>query len=199
MSAIDLSLLKPLVLPNEDQLSYYSHLIHTLNESHINEIEKQNTIDLLKLTLESKQCNEPYEVLLSKALGVVNNPGKHGFDGTSEDKMQEYEYKPTKNKTGGTINDDTICKIEKCEQLIADGKQGWLVLAFINTTTYSFDAIYKFHLEIYNEDRRKYVMSNMAKNQTKDKQTRSTYSISLSKSIKLTKEFNKPYYVWKSK
>ena len=152
--------------------------------------------------MESKQCNEPWEELLSDLLGVTNNPNKHGFDGTSVDGKEEYEYKPTKSKNiasaGGTINDDTIDKIEKCEKLTQNGKQGWLVIAIVNTEAYTFDAIYKFPLEIYNESRRAYVLANIEKNKsnTNTKQTRSTYAITVSNSKKLCLKYQKPFYVW---
>lgn len=191
------NLKRPLELSCPEYLSYHSDLIRKVNESDMNEEDKRKTIELMKLQLESKQCNESYEVLLSNCLGLRNNPEKHGIDATSPDGNEVYEFKPSKIRIGGTINDDSISKIEKCEQYITDGLQGYLIMARINLTTYSFDAIYKFDLKIYNEDRRNYVMTNIKKNQTTNtRQTRSTYNISLPKSIKLTKQFNLPYYVW---
>ena len=163
-------LTQPLILTNPNSLTKYSLLIPAVNMSNMSSDNRSILVNLIKTSLESKQCNEPWEELLSDILGVTNNPNKHGFDGTSVDGKEEYEYKPTKSKNiasaGGTINDDTIDKIVKCEQLITDGKQGWLVIGIINTEAYTFDAIYKFPLEIYNESRRAYVLANIEKNKS---------------------------------
>ena len=195
-------LTQPLILTNPNSLTKYSLLIPAVNMSNMSSDNRSILVNLIKTSLESKQCNEPWEELLSDILGVTNNPNKHGFDGTSVDGKEEYEYKPTKSKNiasaGGTINDDTIDKIVKCEQLITDGKQGWLVIGIINTEAYTFDAIYKFPLEIYNESRRTYVLANIEKNKstTNTKQTRSTYSITVGNSKKLCLKYKKPFYVW---
>ena len=193
---------QPLILTNPNSLTKYSFLIPAVNASNMSSDNTTILANLIKTTLESKQCNEPWEELLSDLLGVTNNPNKHGFDGTSVDGKEEYEYKPTKSKNiasaGGTINDDTIDKIEKCEKLTQNGKQGWLVIAIVNTEAYTFDAIYKFPLEIYNESRRAYVLANIEKNKsnTNTKQTRSTYAITVSNSKKLCLKYQKPFYVW---
>jgi hypothetical protein len=195
-------LTQPLILTNPNSLNKYRFLIPEVNASDMSSDTKTILANLIKTTLESKQCNEPWEELLSDLLGLTNNPKKHGFDGTSVDGKEEYEYKPTKSKNiasaGGTINDDTIDKIVKCEQLITDGKQGWLVVGIVNSDTYTFDAIYKFPLEIYNESRRAYVLANIEKNKstTNTKQTRSTYPITVSNSKKLCLKYKKPFYVW---
>ena len=195
----------PLILTNPNSLTKYSFLIPAVNASNMSSDNTTILVKLIKTTLESKQCNEPWEELLSDILGVTNNPKKHGFDGTSLDGKEVYEYKPTKpdeskkiDAAGGSINDDTIIKIVKCEQLITDGIQGWLVIAIVNTEAYTFDAIYKFPLEIYNESRRAYVLANIEKNKsnTNTKQTRSTYAITVSNSKKLCLKYQKPFYVW---
>ena len=103
--------------------------------------------------------------------------------------------KPSSNTNNpcGTINDDSTDKIEKCENL---EKGGWLVLAGIDKEKYTFNKIYRFPLEIYNEDRRKYLKDLKKSNSGKEKQTRSTYSINIKKSIEFCNKFNKDYYVW---
>lgn len=157
------------------------------------------THELAIMTLESKQCNEPYEKLLTELLGLTLNPEKQGWDGWDGDSVEtsanKYEMKPTRsNPPTATINDDTMSKIEK--QVCLDGQAGWLVLASIDVETYSFSKIYKFPIEIYHEDRKDYLTDLMARNANQVKQTRSTYSISFSKSKKLCKKYNKKYYVW---
>ena len=188
---------KPFVLEHPEKMNKYSNIVDSIRQSNMDEMVCLTTINLIKTTLESKQCNEPYEELLSDVLGLINNPDKHGFDARSHDSTEEYEYKPTKNRYGGTINDDTIQKIEKCEELIQGGTKLWLIIAFINSNTYSFDCIYKFNMEIYNEARREYVSRLIEKNKASSKQTRATYPISVGKSIKLSEQYNTPYYVWK--
>ena len=152
-------------------------------------------------SLESKQCNEPYEMIISQCLGIMKVKTKHGWDGVNslENPTEVYEYKPSSKKLSpsGTINDDSIAKIEKCEKLEEEGKKGWMILAGIDKEKYTLDCIYKFPLQIYTEDRKKYLMSLMEKNKKKEEQTRSTYNIGVRKSIKLCEQFNQEYYVWK--
>ena len=185
----------------KDEYLYYWKEAANQDISNFNE-QQLRAYSGMMMALNSKQCNEPYENLLSLLLGVNNILGKHGFDGVSHDGMEVFEYKPStidqkkKNPTG-TINDDTEKKIKKCEDLPYEGKKGWLILAGLNKEKYTIDCIYKFPLEIYTNDRRKYVENLVQKNKNKDKQTRSTYSISVPKSIGLCKEFNKDYYVWR--
>ena len=105
--------------------------------------------------------------------------------------------KPTRSDPpNASINDDSMEKIKK--QVCQDGQVGWLVIASIDNTTYSFSKIYKFPIEIYNEDRIAYLNKVMKKNANQTKQTRSVYSISVTKSKKLCKQYNKKYYVWNS-
>lgn len=152
-------------------------------------------------SLMSKQCNEPYEKLLSKCLGIVNVDTKHGWDGVDriENTTEVYEYKPSSNKLSpsGTINDDSIAKIEKCERLIGEGKKGWMILAGIDKETFTFNCIYKFPLHIYTEDRKLYIANLMEKNKKKGTQTRCTYAVGIAKSIKLCEQFDVDYYLWK--
>ena len=157
--------------------------------------------ELSKLALESKQCNEPWEKLLSELLDLINLDEKHGFDAEfrKDDILLEvYEYKPSsdKNNPQGTINDDSIEKIEKCENLEAEGTKGWLILAGIDKEKYTINIIYKFPLEIYNEKRREYFNGLKEKNKNKEKQTRSTYTITIGGSINLCNKYDKDYYVW---
>lgn len=157
--------------------------------------------DLAVSSLKSKQCNEPYEQNLSKILGLVNLETKHGFDALDnlECPTEVYEYKPSSNKKSpvGTINDDTIAKIEKCERLKEEGKMGWMVLAGIDKEKCRFDCIYKFPLYIYSQDRRNKLGILMEKNKNQTKQTRSTYSVNVKNSIKLCEQFEEAeYYVW---
>ena len=152
-------------------------------------------------SLTSKQCNEPYENLLSQCLGLVNVETKHGWDGVDnlDNPMEVYEYKPSSNKfnPSGTINDDSIAKIEKCDRLVVEGKKGWLILAGIDKENFTFNCIYKFPLHIYSDDRKEYIRKLIEKNKSKDKQTRFTYGVGVSKSIKLCEQYNQEYYVWK--
>ena len=160
-----------------------------------------SVLDGFKQSLTSKQCNEPYEKLLSQCLGIMNVDTKHGWDGVDrlDNPKEVYEYKPSSNKLSpsGTINDDSIAKIEKCEQLEEGKIRGWMILAGINKEKYTFDCIYKFPLQIYTEDRKKNLASLIEKNKKKEKQTRSIYNIGVGKSIKLCEKFNQEYYVWK--
>tara|TARA_Y100000994_G_scaffold190455_1_gene159480 strand:+ start:178 stop:765 length:588 start_codon:yes stop_codon:yes gene_type:complete len=182
---------------NTTLVNKYTDLVST-NIDNIPEAYRV-THELAIMTLESKQCNEPYEKLLTELLDLTLNPEKQGWDGWDGDSVEtsanKYEMKPTRsNPPTATINDDTMSKIEK--QVCQDGQSGWLVLASIDKETYSFSNIYKFPIEIYHEDRIEYLTKLMAKNANQVKQTRSTYSISLSKSKKLCKQYNKKYYVW---
>lgn len=151
-------------------------------------------------SLKSKQCNEPYENLLSQCLGLTNVGTKHGWDGVDnlENPMEVYEYKPSSNdrSPSGTINDDSTAKIEKCDGLEGEGKKGWMILAGIDKENFTFNCIYKFPLHIYSEDRKEYLRKLTEKNKSKEKQTRFTYSIGVSKSVKLCKQYNQDYYVW---
>ena len=182
---------------NTTLVNKYTDLVST-NIDNIPEAYRV-THELAIMTLESKQCNEPYEKLLTELLDLTLNPEKQGWDGWDGDSVEtsanKYEMKPTRsNPPTATINDDTMSKIEK--QVCQDGQAGWLVLASIDVESYSFSNIYKFPIEIYHEDRIEYLTKLMAKNANQVKQTRSTYSISLSKSKKLCKQYNKKYYVW---
>jgi len=165
--------------------------------------ELEEVFNLSNIFLKSKQCNEPYEILLSELLGLMNLDDKHGFDAILKDEdgktLENYEYKPSSNKNNpsGTINDDSIEKIEKCENLKDENMKGWLILAGIDKDSFTFDTIYKFPLEIYNEDRRKYFDNLKLKNSNKKKQTRSTYGINIKKSIEFCNGLNLDYYVWK--
>ena len=158
--------------------------------------------NLANICLKSKQCNEPYEILLSELLELMNIDDKHGFDailtGGDGEILEIYEYKPSSNKNNpsGTINDDSIEKIKKCENLKEENMKGWLILAGIDKDNFTFDTIYKFPLEIYNEDRRKYFDNLKSKNSNNEKQTRSTYGINIKKSIEFCNELNLDYYVW---
>ena len=182
---------------NTTLVNKYTELVST-NIDTIPEVYRV-THELAIMSLESKQCNEPYEKLLTELLGLTLNPKKQGWDGWDGDSVEasanKYEMKPTRsNPPTATINDDTMSKIEK--QVCHDGQAGWLVLASIDVESYSFTKIYKFPIEIYHEDRIEYLTKLMAKNAKLRKGTRSTYSLSLSKSKKLCKQYNKKYYVW---
>ena len=192
-----MDLKKPLIL-NQSKLGKYSSIV----QKNIKDIPPEYRVahELAVVALTSKQCNEPYEILLSDVLDVMDVKQKHGWDALDnlENPTEFYEYKPSSNATNpsGTINDDTLVKIEKCEKIYQEGKKGWLVLAGIDKTNYSFNCVYKFPLEIYNEDRRSYLSALMEKNKVQTKQTRSTYSITIKKSINLCTKFGKEYYVW---
>lgn len=182
---------------NTEFINEYSDLVN-LNFDTIPEALRK-VYKLAIMTLESKEGNEPYEKLLTELLDLTLNPNKHGWDGWDGDSVETssniYEMKPTRsNPPTATINDDTMSKIEK--QVCQDGQAGWLVLASIDKETYSFSNIYKFPIEIYHEDRIDYLTKLMAKNANQGKQTRSTYSITVAKSKKLCKQYNKKYYVW---
>ena len=171
------------------------------NEKDLEELKE--VFNLSNICLKSKQCNEPYEILLSELLRLMNIDDKHGFDAILREEdgeiLEKYEYKPSSNKNNpsGTINDDSIEKIEKCEKLKEENMKGWLILAGIDKKNFTFDTIYKFPLEIYNEDRRKYFDNLKLKNSNKEKQTRSTYGINIKRSIEFCNELNLDYYVWK--
>ena len=168
--------------------------------------------EIARESLQSKQCNEPYERMISESLGLYNNPHKHGFDGwgtadataviSANLASDFYEYKPCSSNTNnpsGTINDDTIAKIDKYQELSNQGKKVWLILAGVNKKTFSLDSIYKFPAEIYDQDRRNYLTRLIERNRNKEnnKQTRATYPVGVKKSIKLCEQFNKVYYIWK--
>ena len=194
---------QPLII-DINKLNKYKH-IRTKNMLEINELSEERKIEreLALMTLNSKQCNEAYEALLSSCLGVVNLEEKHGWDAIDnvENPTEFYEYKPSSDKKSpsGTINDDSETKIIKFEKLVEEGKNTWLILAGINKEEFNFSVIYKFPAEIYNLDRRKYLNETMEKNKNSKKQTqtRITYNIRVNKSIKLCKKFNKVYYIWK--
>ena len=184
---------------NTALVNKYTDLVST-NIDTIPEVYRV-THELAIMSLESKQCNEPYEKLLTELLGLTLNQKKQGWDGWDGDSVEtsanKYEMKPTRsNPPTATINDDTMSKIEK--QVCHGGQAGWLVLASIDVESYSFTKIYKFPIEIYNEDRIAYLNKLMKKNANQTKQTRSVYSISVTKSKKLCKQYNKKYYVWNS-
>jgi hypothetical protein len=198
-----MELLAKLLIVNEEYMSKYGHIKMMLDHKQVPE-EHKLAYELAVSGLTSKQCNEPYEKLISYCLGLENSENKHGWDGLDsiENPTEFYEYKPSSkaNSPSGTINDDSEAKIAKCELLTAtEGKKGWLILAGINKDAYNFNVIYKFPLEIYNEDRRKYLAETLEKNKKQGgaKQTRITYAINVKKSIELCKQFNKYYYVWK--
>lgn len=172
--------------------------------------------EIARESLQSKQCNEPYERMISETLGLYNNPEKHGFDGWNTDDAgiaisanlasDLYEYKPCSfnpNNPSGTINDDTLDKIDKYQDISNQGKRVWLILAGVNKQTFSLDCIYKFPAEIYDQDRKNYLKKKVEqiinKNNSNDKPhpMRVTYGIGVNKSIQLCKQFNKVYYVWK--
>lgn len=196
-----MSVLQQQLIIDNDKLNIYEDIASADHS----QIPPQHRIayEVARDSLSSKQCNEPYERLISHVLGLYNNSQKHGFDAfdSSENPLEFYEYKPSSNtkNPSGTINDDTICKIDKYQEIVTQDKQVWVILAGINKQTFSFDSIYKFPAEIYDQDRRQYLKTLIEKNKnnTNGKQTRSTYSITVNKSIKLCKEFNKIFYVWK--
>ena len=161
--------------------------------------------------LTSKSSNDLYENHLCKLLDITHVPEKHGWDGIDEvdvDNYEIYELKPTKSKTGSvSINDDTEKKINKSKNYEISinpfGKKkdhncnyGWLVIATINKDTCTYEQIYKFPLEIYNDARSEYFNKTREKNKSQKKQTRITYSITISKSIDLCKKYTKKYYKW---
>jgi hypothetical protein len=197
------TILERTLVINEYNINQYKRLsnqnIEEIPEEH--RIAYRMAIDSLK----SKQCNEPYEKLISDILHLVNLDIKHSWDAIDnvENIREVYEYKPSSktNSPAATINDDSIAKIEKCENLSKEGKKGWLILAGIDKKQFNFKVIYKFPLEIYNDDRKNYLQSMMEKNKNTNKttQTRILYPVNVSKSIKLCKEFNLHYYVWKNK
>jgi hypothetical protein len=195
------SLEKPLII-NEEYMCKYGQVKAMLEQNNV-PLEHQVAYELAIISLTSKQCNEPYEKLLSDCLGIVNCEQKHGWDGqdNKDNPMEFYEYKPSSatKSPAGTINDDSEAKIAKCELVTTTaGQKCWLILAGINKEEFNFKVIYKFPLEIYTEDRRKYLAKTMEKNKTQmgKKQTRITYAINVKKSIELCKQFNKEYYIY---
>lgn len=188
----------PLII-NETQLDKYN-LLSSIDLTTIPD-EIRIVYELSLMSLNSKQCNEPYEQLLSKLLNVVPNTNKHGWDAYDniDNPTEYYEFKPssrTKNPTA-TINDDTLDKISKYEVAYLTNKKSWIVLAGINRDIHSFDCIYKFPAHIFTQSRKEYLLNLFEKNKHKEKQTRATYSISVKKGIDLCKQFNETYYVWK--
>jgi len=186
-----------------NKLSELNIFLKELKDKNISEKgirQCQTAIKISLVSLKSKQCNEPYEMLLSDGLELVNIEEKHGYDAVDslEVPAELYEFKPCSKSSNpsGTINDDSIKKIEKCESLDQEGLKGWLVLAGIDKDNFTFNTIYKFPLDIYNEDRRDYFHNLQKKNMMQAKQTRSTYGINIKKSIELCHKYNKIYYVW---
>jgi hypothetical protein len=209
---------QPLII-NQRELNKYSHFTQLLNTDMSAEVKMAYELALMALT--SKQCNEPYEKLLADCLGIQKYDAKHGWDAADNkaSPTELYEFKPaecnyscleetadsTSTKTSkkkkiptpsGTINDDSVAKIEKCEQLEKEGKRSWLILAGIDKKEFIFRSIYKFPMEVFNEDRRAYLQSIIEKNKTKTKQTRVTYNVNVKKAIELCHRFGKTYYVW---
>jgi hypothetical protein len=184
---------------NQAELDKYQ-LISSFDMSVIPE-EHRLAYELAIISLKSKQCNEPYELLMSKILGLHNIDAKHGWDAVDrEENPQEfYEFKPSSktNSPTGSINDDSIEKIEKYEQVIKDGKKAWIILGGINKGSYLFNCLYKFPAEIYNQARRDNLLILKKNNNNNTNQSRSIYNISITKSIRLCEKFNKNYYVWK--
>ena len=184
---------------NESELNKYK----TICDSSYNDIPEEHRIayKLARMALKSKQCNEPYEMLLSTILYLINLETKHGWDALDniENPTEYYEFKPSskKHSPSGQINDDTLTKINKDNKPYLEGKKTWMILAGIDKDKCTFNIIYKFPMEIYHESRKQYLENIITKNKTKTKQTRVTYPVSVPKSIKLCKEQNKPYFVWK--
>ena len=175
-------------------------------QSRMNMTDEQfvRLVNLGKGSLESKQCNEPYESMISSCLGLVNSEHKHGLDAWNENKTDFYEHKPCDvsvdgGNPSGSINDDTIEKMDHYQYLVNQKKNVWVTLAGVNKRTYTLDSIYKFPSEIYDKDRRDYLDKTIKKNKNNENsnQTRSTYSISVPKSIQLCKDSGKVYYAWK--
>jgi hypothetical protein len=199
-NACTYNLERPLLI-DINKLNEYKHIKNMLEKNEVPE-EHKTAYEVSLMALTSKQCNEPYEALLSSCLGVVNLEEKHGWDAKdkNENPTEFYEYKPSSNKNSpsGTINDDSETKIIKFEKLAEEGKNTWLILAGINKEEFNFSVIYKFPAEIYNLDRRKYLNETIEKNKKSAKQTRITYGINVKKSIELCKKFNKVYYIWRN-
>ena len=164
---------QPLVI-NMNELDIYCQLA-TIDIQIIPK-EHQLAYELANISLQSKQCNEPYESLLSRVLNLYNNENKHGWDAFDnvENPKEYYEFKPSSktNSPCGSINDDTFDKIQKYEDIMNENKKTWIILAGINKKTYSFDCIYKFPAEIYTNDRKNYLYQLFEKNKLKEKQTR---------------------------
>lgn len=192
------------------QLSKYEFIRH-VDKSNIDEYfmnlssdQKHTVLNVAIRALESKQCNEQYESMISSCLGLVNSEHKHGLDAWNENKTDFYEHKPCDvsvdgGNPSGSINDDTIEKMDHYQYLVNQKKNVWVTLAGVNKRTYTLDSIYKFPSEIYDKDRRDYLDKTIKKNKNNENsnQTRSTYSISVPKSIQLCKDSGKVYYAWK--
>jgi len=192
------------------QLPKYEFIRH-VDKSNIDEYfmnlssdQKHTVLNVAIRALKSKQCNEPYESMTSSCLGLINSDRKHGLDAWNEIKTDFYEHKPCDvsadgGNPSGTINDDTIEKMDEYQDLVNQKKNVWVTLAGVNKRTYTLDCIYKFPAEIYDEDRRTRLEKTIKKNKNNKNgnQTRSAYSVSVDKSIKLCEKFRKVYYVWK--
>lgn len=167
---------------------------------HTSQIKEMHNVT--KKSLLSKQNNEIYENLIADCLGLKLNPLKHGFDAFNQDDSELYEFKPCSKKgkePSGTINDDSLSKIQKYENELDNHKKIWIILAKINNKEYTFDSIYKFNAEIYIQDRKDYIYKMIQKNKDKKtKQTRICYSINVKKSISLSEKYNENYYYWKN-
>jgi len=184
-----------------NELNEQSELIERLKKNNISTGDVdviKTSIPLALVSLQSKQCNEPYEMLLSETMGLTNLDEKHGWDAVDNKvKSREfYEYKPSSATFNpcGTINDDSIKKIKKCEDL--GENTGWLTLGGIDKDNFTFNCIFKFPIEIYNEDRKTYLNNIIEKNKNKSTQTRSTYPINIKNSIELCLKYSKHYYIW---
>lgn len=192
---------------NAVELNKYNQIKTKLDSQDI-PVEAQMAYELALMALTSKQCNEPYENLLAACLGLTKLDTKHGWDAVNnvESPTEMYEFKPsectTKKKSpSGTINDDSIAKIEKCEHLEKEGKKGWLILAGIDKTAFNFSVIYKFPIDVFNQDRRAYLQGIIEKNIGKANkgnanQTRVTYPVNVKRAVALCQHFGQTYYIW---
>lgn len=187
---------RPLVL-RSSLLSKYMGILRSSSEHLPDHLRTAH--ELARIALESKQCNEPYEMLLADLLGVQKISSKHGWDAADdlEDTREVYEFKPTiKKNLNVSINDDSASKIEKTENLEKENKKGWLILARIDRDIYSFDRIFKFPIDIYQESRKRDLIRIMEKNRQTNTQTRCCYRISLAHSIRLCQDQQKPFFFW---
>jgi hypothetical protein len=165
-----------------------------------NTLQIEEMLRVTRTCLLSKQNKEIYENLLADCLGLNLNPLKHGFDAFSQDDSELYEFKPCSKKgkePSGTINDDSLSKIQKYENELDNNKKVWIILAKINNKEFTFDSIYKFNAEIYIQDRKDYIHKIIQKNkEKKNKQTRICYPINVKNSITLSEKYNQNYYYW---
>ncbi len=195
---------------NISEMNIYEFIRHidtsNLRQSRMNMTDDEfyRLINVAKRSLESKQCNESYESMISSCLGLINSEHKHGLDAWNENKTDFYEHKPCDvsvdgGNPSGSINDDTIKKMDDYQCLVNQKKNVWVTLAGVNKRTYTLDSVYKFPSEIYDKDRRDRLDKTITKNKNNENsnQTRSTYSVSVSKSIQFCKDLGKVYYVWK--